>query len=441
MFVGTPRNAAAFCGFYVGSADAKLFNHASKVVMVRHENKTVISMMNDFSGDLTKFALVVPVPVVLQRGQIHIGDRKVFDHLDAYSAPRLVEYTDPDPCIRIMPMMMAPVASASRMARSQAAEDKAVGVQVEASYTIGEYDIVILSARESDGLEKWLVQNGYAIPPGASRALQPYIKQDMKFFVARVNLGEQAKTGVNYLRPLQFAFESPRFMLPIRLGMVNANGPQDLLLYVLTRDGRVETTDYRTEKMPTGMDVPESVKDEFGSFYKAAFAHQVEREQMSTVFTEYAWNMSWCDPCAAEPLSREELKSLGVFWLDYQPEATLGMSRSMPIPSFPAGGPLPVMLTRLHVRYTADTFPEDLVMQETQDQESFQARYVMHHPWSGSADACPAAREYFKQLDTRRREQAQTLADLTGWKVDEILHKEGLSGTNGGGAWWKTLWN
>lgn len=262
----------------------------------------------------------------------------------------------------------------------------------------------------------------------------------MKFFVARVNLGEQAKTGVNYLRPLQFAFESPKFMLPIRLGMVNANGPQDLLLYVLTRDGRVETTDYRTEKMPTGMDVPEYVKDEFGSFYKAAFAHQVEREQMSTVFTEYAWNMGWCDPCAAEPLSREELKSLGVFWLDYQPEATLGMPRSMPIPPFPAGGPLPVMLTRLHVRYTADTFPEDLLMQETQDQESFQARYVMRHPWSGSADACPAAREYFKQLDTRRREQAQTLADLTGWNLDEILHKQGLLGTNGGGAWWKTLW-
>lgn len=95
MLPGTPRNAAAFCEFYVGSADAKLFNHASKVVMVRHENKTVISMMNDFSGDLTKFALVVLVPVVLQRGQIHIGDRKVFDHLDAYSAPRLVEYTDP----------------------------------------------------------------------------------------------------------------------------------------------------------------------------------------------------------------------------------------------------------------------------------------------------------------------------------------------------------
>lgn len=135
--------------------------------MVRHENKTVISMMNDFSGDLTKFALVVPVPVVLQRGQIHIGDRKVFDHLDAYSAPRLVEYADPDPCIRMMPMVMAPMASASGTARSQVAENKALGVQVEASYTIGEYDILILSARESDGLEKWLVRNGYAIPPGA----------------------------------------------------------------------------------------------------------------------------------------------------------------------------------------------------------------------------------------------------------------------------------
>ena len=87
---------------------------------------------------------------------------------------------------------------------------KALGVTVEAAYTVGEYDIVLLSATQSDGLETWLRVNGYKIPPGAGAALQSYIKQNMKFFVARVNLKEKAKAGISYLRPLQFAFEINR---------------------------------------------------------------------------------------------------------------------------------------------------------------------------------------------------------------------------------------
>ena len=34
----------AFCGFYVAKADTKLFNQASQVVLVRHDDKTVITM-------------------------------------------------------------------------------------------------------------------------------------------------------------------------------------------------------------------------------------------------------------------------------------------------------------------------------------------------------------------------------------------------------------
>ena len=67
--------------------------------------------------------------------------------------------------------------------------------------------------------------------------LASYLKQNMRFFVAKVNLTEQAKLGFSYLRPLQVAYESPKFMLPIRLGMVNADGAQELFVYALTRQG------------------------------------------------------------------------------------------------------------------------------------------------------------------------------------------------------------
>jgi len=91
-------SAWAFCGFYVSKADAKLYNKASQVVIARNGNRTVLTMANDYQGDVKDFALVVPVPVVLKADQVRVGDSKIIEHLDAFSAPRLVEYFDEDPC-------------------------------------------------------------------------------------------------------------------------------------------------------------------------------------------------------------------------------------------------------------------------------------------------------------------------------------------------------
>jgi hypothetical protein len=422
------RPADAFCGFYVGKADASLFNDASQVIMVRRDNRTVISMANDYRGPLTEFALVVPVPPVLERGQIRVGERKLFERIDAYSAPRLAEYFDPDPCRvaknEALMQRALPAAAAVDMA-AKSRRDQALGVTVEASYTVGEYDIVILSGTQSDGLETWLRENGYRIPKGAASVLRPYIRQQMKFFVAKVNLEEQAQTGVSYLRPLQFAFESDRFMLPVRLGMLNARGPQDLVLYVLTANGRVEATNYRTLKVPSNMDVPVFVRGEFAKTYKALFGRQAAREDYRAIFTEYFWDMGWCDPCAADPLSPAELREAGVYWIG---------------DNAARGGAQPVMLTRLHLRYTRESLPEDLVFHETQDRTNFQARYVLRHPWSGSVDACAEAGAYFSAVRQRQEREAETLSSLTGWPVQSIRSRMLLAGRPPQ-RWWESMWD
>ena len=425
VLVASPP-AAAFCGFYVGKADAGLFNEASQVILVRRDGRTVISMANDYRGELTEFALVVPVPQVLERGQIHIGERKLFERIDAYSAPRLAEYFDPDPCQPKYPRSIGAVDAAAPMAiaKEEMQRRKSLGVTVEAAYTVGEYDIVMLSAKESDGLETWLTENGYRIPRGASAALRPYVRQAMKFFVAKVNLKEQAKTGVAYLRPLQFAFESEKFMLPVRLGMLNAKGPQDLVVYVLTSQGRVETTNYRTVKLPANMELPTFVRGEFGNTYKALFDTQAAREDYRAIFTEYFWDMSGCDPCAADPLTQDELRQAGVFWLEASALAR--------------GGGQPVLLTRLHLRYTKQSLPEDLVFQETADRQNFQLRYVLRHPWRGERSACADAAAYFEELAQRQEREAATLASLTGRDINTIRARMALAPQRN--RWWETLW-
>ena len=66
------------------------------------------------------------------------------------------------------------------------------------------------------------------------------------------------------------------------------------------------------------MDLPVYLKEqgEFAKFYKAMFARQVQKRTGNALFLEYAWDMQWCDPCAADPLSNDELRRLGVFWAD-----------------------------------------------------------------------------------------------------------------------------
>jgi hypothetical protein len=401
--------AVAFCGFYVAQADSKLFNKSSKVVLTRDGIKTSITMASDYEGEPREFAVVIPVPTFIERKQIGVVDMKTIDHIDAFTAPRLVEYHDPNPCA--LPLSAMNFAGAPKLAYAEASASQDVryrGVTVEANYDVAEYDVSILSAKESDGLVNWLRDNGYKIPAGAEAVLGSYIRQNMRFFVAKVNLGRMQVLGNGYLRPLQVRYETAKFMLPLRLGTVNANGPQDLIVYALTKNGRVEAANYRTVKLPTGLDVPLYVKEEFGKFYKALFDRAVEQQDMRAVFVEYAWDMGWCDPCAADPLSNKELVELGARWI--------GDDGDRP---YRGGLGANAYVTRLHVRYDNAHFPEDLVFLETRDRENFQGRYVLRHPWRGN-ESCSMAEQYRQSLPQRFAQEAKTLAILTGWSPRDI---------------------
>jgi len=438
-------SALAFCGFYVAKADTDLFNKSSKVALVRDGDRTVITMANDYQGDPTEFAMVIPVPTVITKEQVHISDPALLEHLDAYTAPRLVEYFDSNPCMRDRIVVTAQRRNApvAEMAAAPEDEAKALGVTIEESFSVGEYDILILSAKESDGLQTWLQNNGYRVPKKAAKTLGSYIKQDMKFFVAKVNLEEKAKQGGEMLRPIAVAYESPKFMLPIRLGTVNANGDQDLFVYTLTRNGKVETTNYRTQKIPSDKELPIFIKDDFGDFYKDMYKTSANREGGHGVFMEYAWDMNWCDPCAADPLSDDELRELGVFWLNEGRG-----DRSTPRRMRPKQMAKDVYVTRLHVRYDAESFPEDLKFKTTGDKQNFQGRYILRHAYDGEMD-CPMAEEYKRAVNKRKETEIKTLANLTGWQTSYIRRKIKTSGKGGflpedkpkpKVDWWNNIW-
>lgn len=111
----------------------------------------------------------------------------------------------------------------------------------------------------------------------------------------------------------------------------------------------------------------------------------------SAVFLEYAWDMAWCGPCAADPLTPEELRELGVFRIDASTQS---------------GGARDAFVTPLHVRYDEAHFPEDLAFQETGDRSNFQGRYVLRKPYEGEL-SCSGADAYRERLSRRRDTEAR----------------------------------
>lgn len=404
-----PTSVHAFCGFYVSGTDGQMFNNATQVVLMREGTRTVLSMQNNYQGPPADFAMVVPVPHVLQKDSVKTLDPAIFERVDQLTAPRLVEYWEQDPC---MPRVRTTVAGATGAAAPRGVPSKVqkkmdLGVTIEAAFKVGEYEIVILSARDATGLDTWLKRENYKIPLGAEPLFRPYVEAGSKFFVAKVDTTKVTfKDGMAQLSPLRFHYDAETFSLPVRLGLINSNGTQDLIVHILANNKRYAVKNYKNVIIPTNLDVTDEVRTRFGEFYTALFDATLEKNP-GAVITEYAWDAGTCDPCPTPALTRRELATLG--------EDVLYMTGSGPTAKRASGAQVAprrvrrqrssFVLTRLHARYKSDAVATDLMFDEVpaitggreflgddgalergaqkSSRNQFQARYAIRHAWTG----------------------------------------------------------
>jgi hypothetical protein len=412
--VAAPSAAHAFCGFYVAGGDQKMFNDATQVVLMRQGTRTVLSMQNNYKGPPEAFAMVIPVPAVLHEGDVKTLPKDVFERVEKMGAPRLVEYWEQDPCRPEIELDGRVMNAAAPMSRSAVAKGKAAddfGVTIEAKFAVGEYQIVILSAKDSTGLDGWLHAEKYQIPDGAEPLLRPYVEGGMKFFVAKVDPQKvKFEGGRAALSPLRFHYDSDDFALPIRLGLANSSGTQDLIVNILAPHQRYEVANYKNVTIPTNIDVKDAVKDRFGTFYTALFDATVAKNP-GAVVTEYAWQATTCDPCPGPALNGGDFTLLG---------ADVLTQTAQPSPQPPVQGKMgrrfmggyDFVLTRLHARYGKD-ITDDLRFKEASPivggrefvqtngkleegakpstMNNFQGRYAIRHEWTGPI-ACAGPR-------------------------------------------------
>ena len=190
------QTAGAFCGTYVGGVGAEFYNNYSQLAVVRDNNQTTLTLVNDVEGSFDSFALVIPVPEVIPEDKVNVLEPDIFDRLDAYSQPRLVTYT----CEDFEEIMDTGLDFDSSLPRRRSENGD---VNVEALYIVGEFEIVILSATQSGSLFTWLNDNGYQVPGQSQDLLQQYIDGGSYFLAAKVAADAGVESGTNSLCSLR----------------------------------------------------------------------------------------------------------------------------------------------------------------------------------------------------------------------------------------------
>jgi hypothetical protein len=372
--------AHGFCGAFVAGAGAQINSQTSQVVFVSQDSATTLTLAADYEGSSSEFGLLVPVPKNVTEASVSVLSHEVIERIDAYSAPRLVKYTCEDVVTQEQQDASFGCSYDKAVADSGGGDDGVLGdpsddsVRVKAEFRAGEYQIAILAAQGAGGLQEWLVNNGYAIPAGGEAVIDQYLSDGNNFLAAKVVL-DQAPQGRGWLSPIQIRQGVVRdgWSLPILLGTLNAQGQQDVLLYVIAAGTGVEIANY-PEAHIEDVDCMVPRGEDFGAYYEELFAQAVAQKDGGAGWVqEYSWAPSKCDPCSpgdGKPLDNELLEAVG--WTP-TPGSTYGTYGYYTYynddsPHF----------TRLHMRYDPARVTQDLVLSATYSTTSQQMRFMSY---------------------------------------------------------------
>ncbi len=349
--------AQAFCGTFVGGDGALLANTESRVVLANDGTHTTLTLAMDYRGDAADFALILPVPEILTAESVSAVDQALITRIDEWSVPREVAYTCEDVvsvsynvggCGAVMGC------DDSNYTMVGGGTDSAEGsVTVESTFSQAGYTFVVLSAEESSGLQGWLDANGYALPAGGDAILQEYIDSGSYFLAAKVAL-DAAPTDGQWLPPIQLRYASTSWALPIRIGTISADGPQEVTVFALGNSSQGEVSISNYPEVSVEDECMRPATEDLGAYY----ADQLDAALVSEAgwVMEYSWDLTAnCDPCtAATGLTPDELAALGLD--DYHGH-----------------------LSRMRLRYTAEQATQDVAMYGSGVLgQAEQIRYIQH---------------------------------------------------------------
>jgi hypothetical protein len=320
-FTAACPEASATPLLFAGKGSEKASSHQAQVVIMKSGETTAVTVMPDYQGPVTPFALVTVVPSDVDAEHVTTLKREFVDRVDTISAPRFSEFWEMDPCEpgkteqeweRDLKATGPGIMGEVNLGPTKKVA-KELLMDVDAQKKEGEYTIKILDSW--DALSKHFDSKGYKAPEGAEAALKPYLDAGQKILVADVDPNRIELVGGDraQLSPIRFWTDTPYDTIPARLGLVSApaQDQQELFVYVLAPKDRFEVANYPTKYAPTNLTVDFKVKERMGEFYAALHDIYLQKHP-GTFLTEYVWSAEGCgQPCAAEGLMVHELMSLG----------------------------------------------------------------------------------------------------------------------------------
>lgn len=318
--LGAPRVAEATPVLFAGKGSEKAQNHSVHLVLMKSGEVTAVTLMPDYQGPITPFAMITVVPGDVTAERLTTLRREFVDRVDTVSAPRFSEFWEMPPCESGKPEQewerdLTASDSGAFLGVLKTDPSKKVAkellMDVDAQQKEGEYKLSVLGSW--DELSKWLAGKGYQAPPGTKEALQPYLAAGQKIAVADVDANRIELVGGDraQLSPIRFWTERPYDTLPARVGLPSSAPKQELFVYVLAPDARYQVVNYPTKFAPTNLTVDFKVKERMGEFYAGLHDLYLEKNP-GTFLAEYVWHTGGCgQPCAGDALLPHELLSLG----------------------------------------------------------------------------------------------------------------------------------
>ncbi|HXS17197.1 MAG TPA: DUF2330 domain-containing protein, partial [Polyangiaceae bacterium] len=311
-----------------GSGSEKV--HSTEVTLMKKAGKSVVSILPDYQGPLSGFAVIIPVPKDVSADHVTTLKREFVDRVSRVSAPKFAEFWEMDPCDteeleQDWERDLTAKANTGFLGVMQTEPTKKVAkellLDMKAKTKEGEYKEVFLGSAEE--LKTWLTGKEYSLPAGGEQNLSSYEGQGYKFLALDVDVNRIELVGGDraQLSPIRYWTAEEIKSLPTRFGLPSSAKEQEMFIYTLIPEQRYQVTNYPTLPIPTNLRVVNeyeekpgskfNLKEKMGEFYGALHDRFLQKHPGSFLI-EYAFPADTCgQPCTTEPLLPHEILSLG----------------------------------------------------------------------------------------------------------------------------------
>jgi hypothetical protein len=183
-------------------------------------------------GSAADFGLIVPTPSVPDLVPVSVS---VWDESFQLTAPLVVRGDSPSGdalgcnADRVAPLVVAP-------------DD----VNILVSETVGEFDVVILQAGDSQALVDWFNQNGFTYDSGDAARFAPYVEAGWVFTAMHLSEGAQVPTRWDTnVDPVLFTFETDAVRIPLPLLAMRRTDVFPMAFFVVS-DHRMDLPGFNT---------------------------------------------------------------------------------------------------------------------------------------------------------------------------------------------------